>query len=86
VIDTTAHDGQAEADVDRVAKAQELGRDGRLVVIHGHHSVDLAPCRLAIRCLSTQGPDELDRALGAAQPTARERHAGLDDLSFLQTQ
>jgi hypothetical protein len=74
VIDARAHDGKAERDIDRVAEADELHRNGRLVMVHRDDCIVPAGVRFANRRLRPH------RALErGGEPSAKEALLGPGD-------
>ena len=83
VVDAGADDRQPQRHVHRLAEAQQLADDGRLVVVHGHHAVVLTGRGLPKGGLRAERPDQRGRQPPAAKRRARSPNSGLDDGALL---
>ena len=73
-----ANDRKPERHVDRVAKADELHRDGRLIVVHRDHRI-VGPRRaLRIAVSAPIGPSSEPARVSSFKPAPRGEDAGLD--------
>src|SRR5581483_3357510 len=76
VVDRRPDDRQAQRDVDRLAERDQLHRNEPLIVVAGHHDVELAPGGTNEHRVGRKRPGHVD----AARSTGRNRR---DDRALL---